>query len=458
MKALIVATDRGNKFDPLTRDTTKALIPILGVPLIERMIRTCKAAGIKEYVIVLGYLGERIEAFLGNGERLRIKINYIENKERKKGNGDYVLKAKEFFDENFLVMMSDYIVDARILKGLVNHYLRGTIVLAVNRREPLEDDTKVFEKDGNIGDLGKDIVESNCIDTGIFLCSPEIFSYLDNSKREGKAGFSEGINLAVRDKNAEAFDITSINSYVTTMRKEIKPFCININEKDDIIRAEKLLLENACKGTNDFLATYVNKYIENFLVKRAARTAITPNQISILTNIIAYVSTFLFFCGYLLPASLLTFIVSFMDGVDGKLSRIKISSSHIGKMEHAFDFLFEHSWYIALGLYLSKTHGIISIVLATLVLLHDGFSHYCQQAFADAKNSHQLVDFGKLEKKFRRFDGRKNSYIIFILFGVILHMPYYSLIAITCWSFISAAFYCLRVMKHLHVMDQKETL
>ena len=446
MKALIIATGRRSKYNQLTRDAPKALIPILGVPLIERMIRTGKEAGIKEYVIVVGYLGERIEAFLGNGERFRVKINYIENKEWEKRNGDSVLKAKEFFDENFLLMMSDYIVDARILKGLVNHYLRGTLVLAGNRKESIKDDTKVFEKDGKLEDIG------------IFLCSPEIFSYLENSEREGKAELSDGINLAVRDKNAEVFDITRIISYVTTMRKEIKPFCINIDKKDDIIRAEKLLVENACKGTNDVLATYVNKYIENFLVKRVARTGITPNQISILTNIIAYVSTFLFLRGHLLSASLLTFIVSFMDGVDGKLSRIKISSSHIGKMEHAFDFLFEHSWYIALGLYLSKTHGIISIVLATLVLLHDGFSHYCQQAFADAKNGHPLVDFGKLEKKFRRFDGRKNSYIIFILFGVILHMPYYSLIAITCWSFISAAFYCLRVMKHLHVMDQKETL
>jgi len=157
-------------------------------------------------------------------------------------------------------------------------------------------------------------------------------------------------------------------------------------------------------------------------------------------------------------ASLLTFIVSFMDGVDGKLSRVKISSSKTGKMEHAFDFLFEHSWYIALAFYLSKTHGLTSIMLATLIILFDGFSYYCQQAFEEAKKGYQIVDYGELERIFRKFDGRKNTYIILILFGVLLNAPFYSMIIITFWSFVSAGFYCLRAMKHLYDLDQKESL
>jgi hypothetical protein len=103
----------------------------------------------------------------------------------------------------------------------------------------------------------------------------------------------------------------------------------DIDTKEDLHKARNLLIDNACKGRNDLLATYVNKPIENFIVSIMANTKI-------------------------LFASLLTFIVSFMDGVDGKLSRVKMASSHIGKMEHPFDFLFEHSWYIALALFLSS--------------------------------------------------------------------------------------------------------
>ena len=458
MKVLIIAAGRGSRLNELTDDRPKALFPVLGRSLIERVILTSKQAGIKEFVFVVGYLGDKIKEALGNGERFGVRIDYVKNEEWQEGNGVSVLKARELLNDNFVLLMSDHIFDVRILEELVNHPIKGSVMLAVDKKDPLPGDTKVLEKEGKIVAIGKEIDESNCLDTGIFLCSPKMFSYLEEEIKEDRTELANAIARAAKNEDAEIFDITSISPYISSMRKEIKAFWMDIDTKEDIVKAEKILIENACKGTNDLLATYVNKPIEDFIVKRVANYGITPNQITVLTNIIAYASTILFFKGYLLFASLLTFIVSFMDGVDGKLSRIKISSSKTGKMEHAFDFLFEHSWYIALAFYLSKTVGLSSIILATFILLFDGFSHYCQRAFEDAEKGYQLVDYGELERKFRKFDGRKNTYIILILFGVLLNVPFYSLIAITSWSFISAGFYCVRTMKHLHMMDRKEHL
>lgn len=95
-------------------------------------------------------------------------------------------------------------------------------------------------------------------------------------------------------------------------------------------------------------------------------------------------------------------------------------------------------------------------MLSAFVLLFDGFSNYCGEAFGKAFNGLQLQDYGKIERTFRKFDGRRNSYIIFILIGVLLRVPFYSLIAIAFWSFMSAAFYCLRTVQHLNMMDHKE--
>ena len=448
-KALILAAGDGDRLYNLTKDKPKAIIQLLGLSLIERVILTTKQAGIKEFVIVIGYLGDKIKALLENGERLKVKIDYIENKEWQLGNGVSVLKAKKFLNDRFFLLMSDHIFDARIIKEFVNINLKSSVILAVDRKEPLQGDTKVLESNGKIVEIGKYIDESNCIDTGIFLCSPKIFNYIELEVKEGRTELSDGIAKAAKNEDVEVFDITSINPYISAMRKEVKAFWMDIDTVDDIVKAEKLLIENACKGRNDFLATYVNKPIENFIVKRIANNRITPNQITVLTNIIAYASTILFLKGNLLFASLLTFIVSFMDGVDGKLSRVKISSSNIGKMEHAFDFLFEHSWYIALAVYLSKTYGISAIIFSTFIVLFDSFSHYCGQAFGKAVKGRPLSDYGKLERTFRKFDGRKNSYIIFILFGVLLNVPFYSLIAVALWSFVSALFYVVRTLKHL---------
>ena len=454
MKALIIAAGEGSRLGSLTKDEPKPLIQLLGLFLIERVILTARQSGIREFIIVTGYLGERIKERLDNGNRYGIKITYIENRDWQKGNGISVLKAKELLNENFALLMSDHIFADRILKELIDYNIRSSVVLAIDRKKPLPEDTKVLEKKGKIVDIGKDIKESNCIDTGIFLCSPKIFHYIEKIVAEGKTKLADGIAKAVENRDAEIFDITQIDGYIPSMRKEIKPFWIDIDTKEDLIKAKKLLIENACKGRNDLLATYVNMPIENFIVSRLANTRITPNQVSILTNMVAYTSTFLFLKGYLLFAVLLTFIVSFMDGVDGKLSRVKIASSNVGKMEHAFDFLFEHSWYIALAIYLSKTYGILPILLSTFIPLFDGFSHYCAQAFGKAIKGKPLADYGRIERLFRKFDGRKNSYIIFILIGVLVNAPFWSLVTIFVWSLVSAIFYSSRVILHLYRTDK----
>ena len=97
------------------------------------------------------------------------------------------------------------------------------------------------------------------------------------------------------------------------------------------------------KGASDLLAHYVHRPIENRVVLYLMKTRVTPNQVTVLTNILAYVVTVLYLFGYLLPGSLLSFVVGLMDGIDGKLARAKNMTSRLGKMEHAFDLLFEFS-------------------------------------------------------------------------------------------------------------------
>ena len=454
MKALIIAAGKGSRLESLGKGEPKPLLRLLGLSLIERVILSARQARICEFVVIVGYLGNKIREKLGEGNKYGVKITYIENPEWQSGNGVSVLKAREQLNDKFLLLMSDHIFDGRILKALLTYDSESSVVLAIDRREALAGDTQVLEREGMIIAIGKDIGKANCIDTGIFLCSPKIFSYIDEAISEGRMELADGIALAAERGDAKVFDIGQIDSYVPSMRKEIKAFWVDIDSKEDITKAQRLLIENACKGRNDLLATYVNKPIENFIVDRLVNSRITPNWVTVLTNVVAYSATFLFFKGYLLPASLLTFIVSFMDGVDGKLARVKLAASNLGKMEHAFDFLFEHSWYIALALWLGDSYGIRPLLLCTFVILFDSFSHRCGGAFGKAIRNRPLADYGRIEQLFRKFDGRKNSYIIFILIGVLLNKPMWSLVAIGIWSFVSTVFYLVRTIQHIHAMDR----
>ena len=463
MKALIIAAGEGSRLGNLTKDEPKPLVRLLGLSLVERVILTAKEVGIDEFIIVIGYLGKRIKEKLGDGNRYGVKITYIENREWERGNGVSVLKAKESLKEDFVLLMSDHIFDARILKELISYDLKDSVALVVDKREPSPGDTRVLEKEGKIAKIGKDIEKANCIDTGIFLCSAKIFSYIEKTVKEGREEFADGITQAAKNRDAEVFDITRIESYASKMRKDIKPWWIDIDTKEDLKKAKKIIVENASKNPSDALACYVHKPIENRLVSWIVNFSITPNQITIGVNILAYTVTTLFLLGYLLPASILTFVVGIADGLDGKLARVKLKISRVGSLEHSFDLLFEFSWFIALSWFLFRSTGSSTpLILCMFIILFTTFYRHIYDQFRRAMGR-SLDDSGDFERKFKRIAGRRNLYNIPILVGVLLTPLYssnalvYSLVFILLHSGITAVVYSLRAIKHMRLMDYKKT-
>jgi MurNAc alpha-1-phosphate uridylyltransferase len=76
MRAMLLAAGRGERMGALTATTPKPLLELAGRPLIEHHVSRLRAAGITEVVINVSYLGEQIEAHLGDGLRFGISIRY----------------------------------------------------------------------------------------------------------------------------------------------------------------------------------------------------------------------------------------------------------------------------------------------------------------------------------------------------------------------------------------------
>lgn len=73
---MLFAAGRGERLRPLTDTTPKPLLPVAGVPLIERQITALAAGGVGEIVINLHHLGEQIAQRLGDGSRFGVQIRY----------------------------------------------------------------------------------------------------------------------------------------------------------------------------------------------------------------------------------------------------------------------------------------------------------------------------------------------------------------------------------------------
>jgi len=120
MKAFILAADKEEKLEPITDNMPKAMIRILGKPLIEYWIKELKRNGIKEIGIIVGYKRELIEDYLGKGDRYGVNIEYIVQ-EKQLGVEDALSRIK-CDEESFIVVYSDIFTEPGMISRLLNTY------------------------------------------------------------------------------------------------------------------------------------------------------------------------------------------------------------------------------------------------------------------------------------------------------------------------------------------------
>jgi dTDP-glucose pyrophosphorylase len=76
----LMAGGKGVRLLPLTKKMPKPLLKIKGVPIIEKIILNFRNQGFKNFVISVNYLGHKIKKYLGKGDRLKVNIDYINEK------------------------------------------------------------------------------------------------------------------------------------------------------------------------------------------------------------------------------------------------------------------------------------------------------------------------------------------------------------------------------------------
>lgn len=212
MKAVILAAGNGSRLRPLTYDIPKPLVTLGRVPLIERIVLSAREAGITEFLVVLGYLGDRLKEELGDGKKHGVRIEYVENEEWEKANGVSVYKAGQVLKENFILLMGDHIFDPQTLSVFKDFKIGAKeCALCVDyntgRVFDIDDATKVEVGDGRIMRIGKGLADYNAIDTGMFLCSPYLFEVLKENIREGRCSLSESIKTLADQDLMKAYDI-----------------------------------------------------------------------------------------------------------------------------------------------------------------------------------------------------------------------------------------------------------
>lgn len=167
---------------PLTRTRPKPLVPVLNKPLIEYVLLGLREAGADAFAVVTGYLGEQIQAALGDGSRLGVGIHYFVQPEPN-GSGAATLLAEEFIGgEPFLLSFADIITPRCNYPRLREAFDRGrwSAVITVNwMDDPYEGAAVTVDDDGRVLRIvekpPKGTAGTHFNNAGIFILPPYIF-------------------------------------------------------------------------------------------------------------------------------------------------------------------------------------------------------------------------------------------------------------------------------------------
>lgn len=369
-QAVILAAGNGSRIQRSSSDVPKPLRKVAGLSLIKRSILTARRAGVREVVVVVGFKGEQIQQALESDKSLGVDLHFVVNPDYKKSNGVSLLAAQPLISGNFLLMMADHIFDPKSIQKIVQAPFRsGEILLGVDKNLgqifDLDDVTKVQLNGHHVTSIGKELSNYNAFDTGVFVCSPAILDALQQVYNErGDASLSQGVAILAQNRQVRTCDLSDY-------------FWQDVDTPEALRHAEKILFNSVKKSTDGFISRNINRRISIAMTKVFLKIGLSANQVTFLVSVVGLLSGYFVASGRyweVAVGGVLFQLSSIMDGCDGELSKLKLSSSKMGEW---LDTISDNLTYlvflvgVAMGAH-RQLHGKFEVIEAGLMFVGVG--------------------------------------------------------------------------------------
>ncbi len=207
MQAIIMAGGQGTRLRPLTKETPKPMVRLLGRPLMEYSVELLKKHGFNDIGVTVLYLPQNIKEYFGNGERFGVKMKYFEETEPL-GTAGSVKSAQNELDEAFALLSGDALTNVDLSKVMSYHKSVGadvTIVLS-RQEDPLEYGVVLTGTDCRVLAFEEkpqwENVISDTVNTGIYIINKSI---LDEIPPNTEFDFSKDLFPKLLKNNAKLY-------------------------------------------------------------------------------------------------------------------------------------------------------------------------------------------------------------------------------------------------------------
>ncbi|MBO8162762.1 MAG: NTP transferase domain-containing protein [Brevibacillus sp.] len=184
MRAVIMAGGRGVRLLPYTNVLPKPLLPLSGTPILEIILRQLAAHGFRRATLTLHYGAKLIRCYFGDGRKLGIAIDYIEETAPLGTAG--ALQLIDDLDEQFLLMNADVLTDVDFRRLFQAHQRsKGLLTTLLYEREHVSAFGVVeTDKNGHLLAYREKPSEKQLISSGIYMLSRNVTRFLKAGKMD----------------------------------------------------------------------------------------------------------------------------------------------------------------------------------------------------------------------------------------------------------------------------------
>ena len=413
---------------------------LFGLTLFERNLRLLRHAGIRRVLVVTppGREAERILRTRTDCEEMHLDGVGVAGSGSLAADLSAMRGARERLDGAFLQLRADFVYDRRALDAVLhsrpNTFLVGSRSPFPSRRSEREDSLRPGS--AHVEFLGLNHVEASLVDRlkpgGGFEQPADLGAILERS------GVASEVHYLSQDE---------IPPYLMSLRRSIPVDCFSIESEADSRAGRALMLNLTQKGVLDFPAEYLHPVPENWIVGRMIDTPITPNQVTVFNILLAFTAVWLFWQGAFLAGALLALAVGVLDGVDGKLARLKLLYSRFGsRIDHVCDLAYEPLWYLAIGAALSASDHRLPLELSLWIVGFFSVDRLATGLFRRFARK-ELFDQGGLDRLVRRIGTRRNTNVLILSVGAVLDGMPGALWAILALTVLTACFHVVRALQ-----------
>src|SRR5438045_7763893 len=151
MKAVVMAGGQGTRLRPLTSNQPKPMLPIVGEPMMQHILRLLRRHGFTDVVVTVQFLASVVRNFFGDASDLALNLTYA-TEEQPLGTAGSVKNAESWLTETFLVISGDAVTDFDLTEAVRYHREKRAAVTVLLQRvpDPLEFGIVITGEDGRI--------------------------------------------------------------------------------------------------------------------------------------------------------------------------------------------------------------------------------------------------------------------------------------------------------------------